>query len=53
MKLEDVEKMQALIDSGHAGVMPDGKIVDRRIHPEAVPMQKTDLLGIPEAKRVL
>lgn len=38
--------------SGYAGVLKDGSIVDRRIHPEAMPMQANAHLGIPEPKPV-
>ena len=34
--------------SGWGGCMPDGRIVDRREHPEAVPIAKNTLLGVPQ-----
>lgn len=52
INLADVEAMRALIASGYAGCLPDGKIVDRRKHPEAIPVQKNELLGVPEPKGV-
>ncbi len=38
------------IKSGFAGVLPTGRIVDRRAHPEAMPIQKNELLGVPEPR---
>jgi hypothetical protein len=34
--------------SGYAGVMPNGNIVDRREHPEAMPIEENKMLGIPK-----
>lgn len=45
-------EMMALIKSGFAGVLPTGGIVDRRKHPEAIPIQKNTLLGVPEPKKI-
>lgn len=39
-----------VIASGYAGVDPQGRIVDRRICPESVPMQANKLLGVPRPK---
>lgn len=36
--------------AGFAGCLPDGRIVDRRIHPTAIPMQENSMLGIPAPK---
>jgi hypothetical protein len=47
---EDAEKLASLIASGYAGVLPDGKIVDRREHPSAVPIQKNTMLNVPAPK---
>jgi len=52
MTIEDIERMDALLASGYAGVMPDGKIVDRREYPTATPVQENELLGVPEPKSV-
>lgn len=41
------DRIIGLVASGHAGVLPNGNIVDRREHPEALPMQESALLGIP------
>lgn len=47
---EDLIEIMEINDSGYAGVMPNGNIVDRRKHPEAGPVQENRLLGIPPAK---
>lgn len=47
---EDLIEVHEINKSGYAGVMSDGQIVDRRKHPEAIPVQKNELLGIPESK---
>ena len=62
MKQEQKEnldpKMQALLDSleltktGYAGIDKNGMKVDRRIYPDAIPLQKNTLLNIPEPKKV-
>lgn len=36
--------------TGYAGVMPNGNIVDRRKYSEAIPVQKNSSLGIPKPK---
>ena len=40
-----------IVKSGNAGVMPNGNIVDRRIHPEAVAIPRNEMLGVPEPQR--
>ncbi len=52
MTPEHIEKMNALIKSGYAGVLSNGNIVDRREYPEAIPVQKNSLLGVPEPKEL-
>lgn len=47
---EDLIEAMEINDSGYAGVMPNGNIVDRRKHPEAVPVPENKMLGIPPAK---
>lgn len=50
-KAEMLKVLEA-VKAGHAGTLPNGNLVDRREHPEAVPLQKNALLGVPEpAKR--
>ena len=34
--------------SGYAGVLPNGNIVDRREHPEAMPIEKNNMFEIPK-----
>ena len=51
MDAQKIKATQALIASGYAGVDQTGKIVDRREHPDATPMQKNSLLGVPEPKQ--
>lgn len=38
--------------SGYGGILPDGRIVDRREHPEAIPFQQNSLMGIPAPKTI-
>jgi hypothetical protein len=38
--------------SGYAGVLPNGNIVDRRKHPEAIPVQRNPLFGTPDPKEI-
>jgi len=47
---EDVKKFTA---EGYAGCLSNGNIVDRRKHPEAIPVQKNSLLNVPEPKEVI
>ena len=44
-----VEKLNA---SGYAGVNQQGTIVDRREHPEAIPIQKNSMFGVVEPKKL-
>ncbi len=37
-----------IIQSGFAGTMPNGNIVERRKFPEAVPVQENQLLNAPK-----
>ena len=36
-----------LVASGWAGMMPNGNLVDRRLHPTAIPLARNDALRIP------
>ena len=54
-KLENLKAYEALLFellnvSGYAGVMPDGRIVDRRYYPEATPIQKNSIFGTSKPK---
>lgn len=48
---EDLIKIHEINQSGYAGILPNGNIVDRREHPEAIPVQENKMLGIPKAKQ--
>lgn len=50
--MDDLIRAYEVSQSLYGGVSPSGAIVDRREFPEAVPMQKNDMLGIPEAKEI-
>ncbi len=47
-KIYEFDKTQQIIKSGYAGTLPNGNIVDRRTHPNAIPAQENSLLGIPK-----
>jgi hypothetical protein len=49
---EDLIKIHEINQSGYAGCMPNGNIVDRREFPEAIPIQKNSIFGIPEPKKL-
>lgn len=44
--------IKEVIQQGYAGTLPSGMLVDRREHPEAIPIQKNSLLGTPEPKEI-
>ena len=50
--MEFFEKHKKVKAEGFAGVLSNGRIVDRREYPEAIPMQKNSLLNIPEPKEL-
>lgn len=39
-------------ESGYAGCMPTGEIVDMRFFPEAYPVAENSLFGIPKPKKL-
>lgn len=41
-----------LLKSGYAGTLSNGNIVDRRIHPDAMPIPENEYLGIIKPKKV-
>lgn len=49
--VHDMDRIKQFTDAGWAGVLGNGGIVDRRIHPEAIPIQKNTLLGVPEPQK--
>ena len=36
----ELHRIKPIIESGNAGCLPNGNIVDRRVHPEAVPIPR-------------
>ena len=54
--IQDYQKRNRLLKileinkSGYAGILSNGNIVDRREHPEAIPVQENRLLNIPKPK---
>lgn len=44
---ENYEKVKA---EGFAGVLPNGNLVDRREHPEAIPIAYNPMFNIPYPK---
>lgn len=38
--------------SGYGGVLPNGQVVDRRKHPQAIAMKANSMMGIPKPRRV-
>ncbi len=49
---EDLIDCFAITQSGYAGILSTGEIVDRRKHPEAIVMQGNKFLGIPEPNSI-
>jgi hypothetical protein len=49
---EDLIEIMEINDSGYAGVLSNGNIVDRRIHPDAIPVQENKMMGIPKPKSI-
>jgi len=49
-RLEHFTKIKVIIESGYAGVMPNGNIVDRRVEKSAIPIPANSMFGTPEPK---
>jgi hypothetical protein len=49
---KDLVEIYEINQSGYAGINPNGNIVDRRKFPKAVPVQKNEMLNIPEPKKL-
>lgn len=47
-RIERLKKQIEISKSGYGGILSNGQIVDRRTYPEATPMQKNSMFGIPE-----
>lgn len=48
----DLLEIYDINESGYAGCLSNGNIVDRRIFPEAYPVKENSLLGIPKSKKL-
>jgi hypothetical protein len=51
-KRHDLILVAYINESGYAGCLPTGEIVDRRHFPEATPVQENTLLDIPKPKKL-
>ena len=51
-KLKELRKIVELNKTGYAGVLPNGNIVDRREHPEAIPVQENPMFGVVKPKDI-
>jgi len=49
---KDKLRVAGLLKSGYAGIHPELGVVDRREHPEAVPIEENELLKTPEPARL-
>lgn len=49
---EDLIEIDEINQSGYAGCDRNGGIVDRRKHPEAVPVQENKMMGLPKPKQL-
>ena len=51
-KAYEVLWFELLNASGFAGVLPDGKIVDRRYYTEATPIKQNSVFGVAKPKNI-
>jgi len=51
-KVDALCKIREVVKAGFGGCLSNGNIVDRREHPEAIPIQQNSLLGVPKPKSV-
>ena len=55
---EDEEKLNLLLKtleiskSGYGGILQNGNIVDRREHPEAIPIEENKMFGVPKPIKI-
>ncbi len=47
---QDLIDIHEINQSGYAGILPNGNIVDRRKEPTGIPVPENSLLGIPKPK---
>lgn len=52
-KVDALLEIAAISKSGYGGVLPNGNIVDRRNHPEATPIAKNSMFGVPEPIKIV
>ena len=52
-RLKILMQTMEIIESGYAGVLPSGGIVDRREHPSAIPIQENPLFNTPKPKKLI
>ena len=48
----DLLNIIELNKSGYAGIMPNGNIVDRRKHPEAMPIPENPMFHLAKPKKL-
>lgn len=51
-RVDALMKIKKIIDSGYAGVLGNGNIVDRRENPLAIPIPKSSVFGNPDPKLI-
>jgi|ADGO01.1.fsa_nt_gi hypothetical protein len=49
---EDLIETHYLLESGYAGIDKEGRIVDRRLFPDTVPIQENPMFNTPKPKPV-
>lgn len=48
----DLVEVYEINQSGYAGILPNGNIVDRRKFPNAIPVQENPLFGVTKQKEI-
>jgi len=51
-RLVELRKILELNKTGFAGILQNGNIVDRRVHPEAIPVQRNMAFGVVDSKPI-
>ena len=51
-KVKELFKIIEFNKSGYVGILSNGNIVDRREHPEAMPIQENRMFGIIKPKTI-
>lgn len=51
-KLKRLMETKKVIESGYAGILSNGNIVDRREFPDAIPCQENPLFNTPKPKNL-